>query len=290
MPRIIDFGVAKAISQRLTPDTVFTRMGSIVGTLGYMSPEQADSSSLDIDTRSDIYSLGVVLYELLAGALPLDFRKLAFDEILRCLREEEPQRPSTKVRTDAGDSATTAENRGVDPPTLARQLRGDADSIALKALEKDRKRRYSAASELAADIERYLSDEPVTAHAPSAIYRARKYIRRHRLVVAMAMCVFLLLVGFSIVQAIQLQRITRERNRADRVTELFKGDARSEARLFQRACDDGDAVACADLGLVYWRGPGVKKDLIRAVELNQEALRQRQCRGMREPGRHVQGW
>jgi non-specific serine/threonine protein kinase/serine/threonine-protein kinase len=147
MPRIIDFGVAKATSQQLTPDTIFTRIGSIVGTLGYMSPEQADSSGEDIDTRSDVYSLGAVLYELLAGSMPLDFRRLAYDEILRRMREQDPLRPSTMVSASAGRSAITAQNRGVAPAALVRQLRGDADAIALKALEKDRKRRYSTASD-----------------------------------------------------------------------------------------------------------------------------------------------
>ena len=124
LPRIIDFGVAKAISQHLSAGTMFTRAGAIVGTPGYMSPEQADSTGVDVDTRSDVYSLGVVLYELLVGVLPLDFHKLAFDEIMRRLREEDAPRPSTKVRTLGEQSAITAQNRGVDYPTLAWQLRG----------------------------------------------------------------------------------------------------------------------------------------------------------------------
>ena len=120
-----------------------------------MSPEQADSAGEDIDTRTDVYSLGVVLYELLVGALPLDFEKLAYDEVLRRLREQDAPRPSTKLSTLGGESAITAQNRSADPPTLVRQLRGDPDAIALKALEKDRARRYASASGLAADIGRY---------------------------------------------------------------------------------------------------------------------------------------
>ena len=223
MPRIIDFGVAKATSQRLSDETMFTQLGAVIGTLGYMSPEQADSAGEDIDTRSDVYSLGVVLYELLVGTLPLDFHKLAFDAVLRRLRETDAPRPSTRLRTLGDQSAVTAQNRGVDPPLLARQLRGDADAIALKALEKDRTRRYPTPSELAADIGRYLRNEPVVAHAPSTAYRARKYIRRHRLGVAVASAGVVLLIAFAIAQTVALRRITRERNRADRVAEFMTG-------------------------------------------------------------------
>jgi non-specific serine/threonine protein kinase/serine/threonine-protein kinase len=234
MPRIIDFGVAKATSQRLGADTVYTQLGSMIGTMGYMSPEQADSGGEDIDTRTDVYSLGVVLYELLVGALPLDFRKVAYNEFLRVLREEDAPRPSTKLRTMGGESAAAAKNRGADPATLTRQLRGDPDAITLKALEKDRKRRYSSPSELAADIGRCLRHEPVTAHAPSIGYRAGKYVRRHWLGVAMASAMLLLLVGFAIAQTVALRRITRERDRADRITEfmtgMFKVSDPSEAR------------------------------------------------------------
>jgi non-specific serine/threonine protein kinase/serine/threonine-protein kinase len=134
MPRIIDFGVAKATAQQLTAGTIYTRVGAILGTLDYMSPEQADSAGEDIDTRTDVYSLGVVLYELLVGALPFDFKKLAYDEVLRRLREQDAPPPSTKLRTLGGESSIAAQNRGIDPPALTRQLRGDPDAIALKAL------------------------------------------------------------------------------------------------------------------------------------------------------------
>ena len=234
MPRIIDFGVAKATSQRLSAGTMYTRVGSIIGTVGYMSPEQANSEGEDIDTRTDVYSLGVVLYELLVGVLPFDFAKLAYDEILRRLREEDAPRPSTKLRTLGGESAITAQNRGTDFPTLTRQLRGDADAIALKALEKDRARRYATPSDLAADIGRYLRNEPVTARPASVWYRTRKYIRRHRVAVGVTATAALLLVAFAVTQTIELRRVRVERDRADRVTEfmtgMFKVSDPSEAR------------------------------------------------------------
>jgi serine/threonine protein kinase/Tfp pilus assembly protein PilF len=223
MPHIIDFGVAKATSQRMGEGTAYTQVGAVIGTLGYMSPEQADSGGEDIDTRSDVYSLGVVLYELLVGALPHDFKRVAYSEVLRCMREDDAPRPSTRIRSLGADSAVAASNRGANPQTLTRQLRGDADVITLKALAKDRKHRYGSPSDLAADIERFLNHEPVQAHPPSVGYRVRKYVRRHRLAVALAAGVLLLLVGFSVAQAIALRRITRERDRADRITAFMTG-------------------------------------------------------------------
>ena len=142
MPRIIDFGLAKATSQRLTDGSMYTRVGTLLGTLEYMSPEQANSAGEDIDTRTDVYSLGVVLYQLLAGALPLDLKKPAYEEILRRLRPK----PSSRIMTQGGESAITAKDRGTDAPSLTRQLRGDPDAVVLKVLEKDRKRRYGSAS------------------------------------------------------------------------------------------------------------------------------------------------
>jgi len=234
VPRIIDFGLAKATSQPPTAETLFTRAGAIVGTPAYMSPEQADSTGVDVDTRTDVYSLGVVLYELLVGALPLEFHKLPFDEILRRLREEEAPRPSTKLRTLGEQSGITAQNRGSDPPALARQLRGDLDAIALKALEKKRERRYASPSELAADIGRYLRHEPVWAHPAGAGYRAGKYIRRHWVGVAVAGGLLVMLISFGVAQTFQLRRTTRERDRADRIatfmTSMFNVSDPSAAR------------------------------------------------------------
>jgi len=233
-PRVIDFGVAKATAQRLTAGTMFTQVGAIVGTPGYMSPEQADSAGTDVDTRTDVYSLGVVLYELLVGVLPLDFSKSAVDQFARRLRDEDAPRPSARLRTLGEETGATAQNRATDAPALARQLRGDLDAITLKALEKDRTRRYATPSELAGDIGRYLRHEPVLARPASTVYRARKYVRRHRLGVAFAATAAVLLVSLAVVQAVELRRIKRERDRADRVTEfmtrMFKVSDPGEAR------------------------------------------------------------
>ena len=176
MPKVIDFGVAKAIDQRLTERTLFTQLGVVVGTPEYMSPEQAQLGGRDIDTRSDIYSLGVLLYELLTGSTPLErqrLREAAFTEVLRRIREEEPHRPSTRLLTTE-ETASVAARRGTEPAKLAKLVRGDLDWIVMKALEKDRTRRYETANGLARDIERYLHDEPVEAGPPSSGYRLRK--------------------------------------------------------------------------------------------------------------------
>ena len=237
MPRIIDFGVAKATS-RLSAGTMYTQLGAIVGTLGYISPEQADSAGQDVDTRTDVYSLGVVLYELLVGALPLDFYKLAYDEVLRRLREQDVPRPSTKVRTLGGDSAVMAQNRGADIPALSRQLRGDADAITLKALEKDRKRRYATPLELAADIGHYLRNEPVTAHAPSVGYRARKFFRRYRVGLITAAAFVLVLLAATAVSIRQSIRANREAAIAQAVNDFLQNDLLGQASTSNQSKPD----------------------------------------------------
>ena len=187
VPKIIDFGIAKATSQRLTERTVFTELGQWIGTPEYMSPEQAEMTGLDIDTRTDVYSLGVVLYELLVGAQPFDsttLRSAGFDEMRRRIREEEPPRPSTRLTHGDRDSDVAAERRRTSATNLARELKGDLDWIVMKALEKDRTRRYATPMDLAADVQRHMDNEPVEASPPSAVYRLGKFVRRNRVAVA----------------------------------------------------------------------------------------------------------
>ena len=213
MPRIIDFGIAKAISEQAQDETLVTRVGGMVGTPGYMSPEQADPTVRDVDTRTDVYSLGVLLYELLTGVLPFDagqWKTKPFHEVLRELQEEDPPSPSTRISGNS-NSTTAAQRRNTDPRQLTSLLRGDLDWIALKSLEKDRGRRYGTPSELAADLGRYLRNEPVVARPASTAYRTKKYIQRHKFGVAAATAMALLVIGFAVMQTIQLRRTTRER-------------------------------------------------------------------------------
>jgi non-specific serine/threonine protein kinase/serine/threonine-protein kinase len=219
VPKIIDFGVAKAVAGHLTERTLFTELGQAIGTPEYMSPEQAERTGQDVDTRTDVYSLGVLLYQLLVGALPFDptaDRSAGLGEIRQAIREQDPPRPSTRLGATDEDTKTLADQRRTDPPTLRRQLRGDLDWIVMKALEKDRMRRYPAASELAADIERHLRHEPVTAGPPSTAYRLRKFVRRHRFGVAAAALVFAALLAGVVGTTLGLVRAVRAEAEARR--------------------------------------------------------------------------
>jgi WD40 repeat protein/serine/threonine protein kinase len=196
--KVIDFGVAKAIGQQLTDRTVYTGFHQLIGTPMYMSPEQAGMSGLDIDTRTDVYALGVLLYELLTGTTPFDkerLRTVAYDEMCRIIREEEPPKPSTRLSTQGAALPTVSAQRRTDPKRLSQLVRGELDWIVMKALEKDRNRRYETASAFAADVERYLRDEPVQAGPPGAGYRLRKFVKRHRGPVLAATGVVLALVA-----------------------------------------------------------------------------------------------
>ncbi|MCB9843630.1 MAG: serine/threonine protein kinase [Phycisphaeraceae bacterium] len=220
--KVIDFGVAKALNQRLSQQTIFTEHGQMIGTPEYMSPEQAEMSGLDIDTRTDVYSLGVVLYELLTGLLPFDPRSLraaAFAEIQRIIRETDPPRPSTRLTASGESAADLTRSRLTDPRSLTHVLRGELDWVVMKCLEKDRARRYETPSALAGDLRRYLADEPVSARPPSNAYRLRKFVRRRRLEVGAGLVVLVALsAGLTIAlwQAREAQRAA-SRERTQRV-------------------------------------------------------------------------
>jgi serine/threonine protein kinase/Tfp pilus assembly protein PilF len=236
-PKVIDFGVAKAIDQRLTERTIFTQHGAIVGTFEYMSPEQAELSGLDIDTRSDIYALGVLLYELLAGSTPLEkekIRQAAYSEILRLIREEEPPKPSTRL-SDSGDSLPSlAAQRRTEPARLAKQVRGDLDWIVMKAIDKDRTRRYETANGLARNIQRHLDGDPVDAGPPSAWYKLRKFGRKHRAVlVTTASFAALLLIAAALSTYLAIRATNAERLAKRRLREVEQANTATTRALAQ---------------------------------------------------------
>jgi serine/threonine protein kinase len=229
VPKVIDFGVAKATGPRLTEKTLFTELGAVVGTLEYMSPEQAELNQLDIDTRSDIYSMGVLLYELLTGTTPLErkrFRTAGFLEVLRLIREEEPPRPSTRLSEASDTLPSISAQRQMEPAKLTKLVRGELDWIVMKALEKDRNRRYESANEFALDVQRYLADEQVMACPPSAWYRFEKFARRNK--AAIAIPVVVILAGLMLLSGVlwhnkQLAAEVKEKERKQL-------EAQSEAR------------------------------------------------------------
>jgi serine/threonine protein kinase len=235
VPKVIDFGVAKATGQSLTEQTLLTGLGVVVGTPQYMSPEQAELNQPDVDTRSDVYSLGVILYELLTGSTPLDrerVKRAALLEVLRFIREEEPPRPSTRLST-TDQLASIAAQRGLEPRKLSGLVRGELDWVVMRAMEKDRARRYATADALAEDVRRYLADEPVVAGPPGRVYRLRKFARRHRGPLAAAAAVALsLALGLAVATAGLL------RARADR--DLARDAQAAEVRQREAAEANAD--------------------------------------------------
>ncbi len=228
MPMVIDFGVAKATTdQRLTDKTVFTAFEMLIGTPAYMSPEQAALSSVDVDTRTDIYSLGVLLYELLTSSTPFETAELlkaGLDEIRRVIREQEPLRPSTRLSKMAGaDLTTIAQQRRSEPPRLIHIIRGDLDWIAMKALEKDRTRRYETANDLALDVKRFLENEPVLARPPSRLYKFQKTVQRNNLLFLGISLIAVLLVTGLIVLSALLGKERQARQQSEQVTQVLEG-------------------------------------------------------------------
>jgi serine/threonine protein kinase len=238
VPKVIDFGIAKATQQPLTDKTLLTGFHQFIGTPAYMSPEQAEMGPQDIDTRSDIYTLGVLLYELLTGRLPFEQKQLleaGLDEMRRLIRENEPPRPSTRLSTLAhGDLAAIARSRQTEPPRLLNLVRGDLDWIVMKCLEKDRARRYETASGLAQDVLRHLSNEPVTAAAPSVVYRTGKFIRRHRFGLATATALALLLIAGVTALAVARGSLI-ERDAARQVTALRSAELAARSGQWRQA-------------------------------------------------------
>ena len=249
VPKVIDFGVAKATGSRLTAHSIYTEVGALIGTLEYMSPEQAELNNLDIDTRTDVYALGAILYELLTGAVPFPRERLVgagLVEMLRIIKEEDPPRPSTRLGETATAPAVAAVRRA-EPRKLAALVRGELDWIVMKALAKDRNRRYESATGLAHDLERYLADEPVSAGPPSAAYRVRKFVRRHRGAVAAAVLIavtlgLLAVGGGALAWQAERQR-AEERHRRGRTAEAVAALLGSADGALRGARPDEAAVA-----------------------------------------------
>jgi serine/threonine protein kinase/tetratricopeptide (TPR) repeat protein len=279
--KVIDFGVAKATGQRLTDATLFTAFGAVVGTPEYMSPEQAETNNQDIDTRSDIYSLGVLLYELLTGSTPLTKKRIkeaALLEVLRVIREEEPPRPSTRL-SSAEELPSISAQRHTEPAKLTRLVRGELDWIVMKALEKDRNRRYETANGFAMDVQRYLADEPVLACSPSAAYRVRKFVRRHRGPVLAAALVALALVGGMVGTTIGLLR-AQQAQKSEAEQRRIAEDERAVAQAVNDFLQDdllrqADSQEQADRGFDAEPNLTVKEALNRAAERIGDRFRDR---------------
>ncbi|MBC8105292.1 MAG: protein kinase, partial [Anaerolineae bacterium] len=243
--KVIDFGIAKAISSRLTDNTLYTEQGQLIGTPEYMSPEQAEMSAVDIDTRADIYSLGVLLYELLAGAPPIDAKTLrrgAYAEIQRMIREVDPPSPSLRVtRLGVGEGEKIAERRRISLPALAAELKGELEWIPLKAMRKDRTERYQTATELSIDVQNYLEGLPLIAGPESQIYRARKFVRRNKLVVGACTVFVMMLVGVSITLFMLLKERSKSQQMAQERAQI--AEERREALELKASADRGAAEA-----------------------------------------------
>jgi hypothetical protein len=248
VPKVIDFGVAKAVEQRLTERTMFTQFGMLVGTFEYMSPEQAEMNAFGVNTRSDIYSLGVLLYELLTGTTPLEQKRLkqaALDELVRLIKEEEAPRPSARL-SSSNNLPKIAAARNTEPARLSRLVRGEIDWIVMKCLEKDRAPRYESANGLARDIQRYLADEPVEACPPSAGYRLRKFARKYKTPLRVAVAFLLLLVLGAIASTWLAVRATLAERDAREQRDIARDHEREAIQAHQETRQERDKVAGAN--------------------------------------------
>ena len=286
VPKVIDFGVAKAIEQRLTEKTLFTQFGALVGTFEYMSPEQAEMNAFGVDTRSDIYSLGVLLYELLTGTTPLErtrLREAALDEMVRLIREEEAPRPSVRL-SSSNDLPKIAAARKTEPARLSKLVRGEIDWIVMKCLEKDRSRRYETASGLARDVERYLADEPVEACPPSSRYRLSKFARKYKKALATAAAFVVLLVAGVVMSTLLAVWATsaerREANRQRIASDEAKQEAWEAKVEADKQRDEARLTAYAS-GMGLAQRAWEENNVVRARELLEEVPKEAAGRNLR---------
>jgi serine/threonine protein kinase len=274
--KVIDFGIAKALSQQLTDKTLFTGFAQMLGSPLYMSPEQVALSNVDVDTRSDIYSLGVLLYELLTGTTPFDkerFKEASYDEMRRIIREEDPPKPSTRISTLGQAATTLSTHRKADPKRLSQLFRGELDWIVMKCLEKDRNRRYATAHDLARDIERYLHDEPVHACPPSVAYRFRKFARRNRMALAIAGLLTATLVLAIVGLATSNLSISREKDRAEKALwekQEALGAAEANLLLARQAVDQMYTDVSGQIGDLPYMQPFQRDVLQKALRFYEQ--------------------